>query len=180
MNYCFLDFETTGIDVFKDSPIEIGSILVNDKGKIIKEFHSFIRPRNKRVFSSSAIKVHGIDINILENARSQYDVLLDFFNTMGTDYRFSGWNINFDVSFFRGMCHYNNMMREYNKIHHRHIDVQSIVFYLKEKNLLPKELKSLDDIIKYFNLKRKNKHNALEDADLTFQVFEKLLSIKNL
>lgn len=179
MNICFIDFETTGIDVFKDSPIEIGSVLVDDKGEILKIFHSLIQPRNRRIFSTSATKIHGIDNILLENARTQHEVLFDFFSTMGTDYRFSGWNINFDVSFFRGMCHYTKMMREYNKIYHRHIDVQSIVFYLKTKNLLPNELRSLDDLIKYFSLKRSTKHNALEDAKLTFEVFQKLMSLNH-
>jgi DNA polymerase III epsilon subunit-like protein len=179
MNICFIDFETTGIDIFKDSPIEIGCVLVSEEGEILKEFHSYIKPRNNRVFSASSKNIHGMNKELLENAKSQQDVLIEFFNNMGTDYRFSGWNINFDVSFFRSMCHYNNMMREYNKIHHRHIDVQSIVFYLKEKNLLPNELKSLYDLINYFNLKRNIKHNAMEDAELTFQVYQRLMSLTN-
>jgi len=35
---CFIDFETTGVDVFRDEPIEIGAVLVDDNLKIIKQF----------------------------------------------------------------------------------------------------------------------------------------------
>lgn len=175
MNICFIDFETTGIDVFKDNPIEFGGILINENGETLKKFHSFIQPRSKRNFSTTSKKIHGLSSLSLNEAPSQNEVLLNFFNSFGTEYKFAGWNINFDVSFFRRMCHLNNYMREYNKINHRHIDIQSIIFYLKERNILPKELKSLDDLIIFFNLNRNEKHNALEDAELTLEVYKKIM-----
>ena len=131
MNICFIDFETTGIDVFKYSPIEIGCLLVNESNEILKSYHSYIYPRIKRRFTSSSIKIHGIEEDLLQNAKSQNEVLAEFFNIMGSNFRFAGWNINFDVTFFRRMCHLNSYMRLYNKIYHRHIYIQSIVHYAK-------------------------------------------------
>jgi len=178
MNICFIDFETTGIDVFKDSPIEIGCVLVNESNEILKSYYSYIHPRTKRRFTSSSIKIHGIEEELLQKAKSQKEVLAEFFKIMGFDFRFAGWNINFDVTFFRRMCHLNSYMRFYNKIYHRHIDIQSIVHYTKEINLLPNELNSLDDLIHFFNLNRSIKHNAMEDAELTLEVYKKLLLMK--
>nr|WP_320118660.1 3'-5' exonuclease [uncultured Marinifilum sp.] len=178
MNICFIDFETTGIDVFKDNPIEFGAVLVNEENEIIKEFHSFLSLRTKRKFSAQSKAIHGLDESNLVDACKQKEMLVRFFDEFGTDYRFAGWNINFDVSFFRRMCHLNNFMREYNKIYHRHIDVQSISYFLSQKGILPDREKSLSDLVDLFDLERREKHSAIEDARLTFEVYKRLMAIK--
>ena len=53
-NICFIDFETTGIDFFKDQPLELGALLVNKDLEIIEKFHSLIAPRTKREVSAAA------------------------------------------------------------------------------------------------------------------------------
>jgi len=178
MNICFLDFETTGVDVFKDNPIEIGAVLVDEKNQILKEFHSLIEPRTKRAISANALSIHGLNIKSLLNAPSQEDVLNQFFEVMGFDFRFAGWNINFDVTFFRRMCHNNNRMREFNKIYHRHIDIQSIVYFLRERNKFKQEIVSLNDIIDLYKIERYKLHNAFNDAKITFEVYKNLMSVK--
>ncbi|MDX8338772.1 3'-5' exonuclease [Draconibacterium sp. IB214405] len=178
MDICFIDFETTGIDVFKDNPIEIGCTLTNQKGDILQEFHSYIKPKSKRKTSASAKNIHGINTNSLMNAPTQKEVLIKFFKEMGTNYRFAGWNINFDVTFFRRMCHLNNMMGLYNKIYHRHIDIQSIVFYLKESNRIPNNLNSLNDLASFYKLDRDSNHSALQDSRLANIVYKKIISFK--
>jgi DNA polymerase III subunit epsilon len=176
-NVCIIDFETSGIDVFKDNPIEMGCILINNEGEKIGDFHSYIKPNSKRNFSAESKKVHGLNEIDLINAPSQDEVLNSFFEIIGTDYRFAGWNIGFDVSFFRRMCHVNNRMKLYNSINHRHIDIQSILYYLVLQDILPKNLKSLDDLIVFFGLKRNSNHSAIEDAELTTKVYKRLISI---
>ncbi|MEX1013574.1 MAG: 3'-5' exonuclease [Candidatus Paceibacterota bacterium] len=177
---CVIDFETTGIDVFKDNPIEIGCIIINNDGKKLNNFHSYIRPKNKRKFSARAKNIHGINDFDLINAPTQDEVLETFFKLVGTDFRFAGWNIGFDVSFFRRMCHVNDRMKLFNAINHRHIDIQSIVYYLVQLELFPKELKSLEDLIVHFGMKRNKKHSAIEDAELTAKVYGRLISIDSL
>lgn len=179
MNICFIDFETTGIDVFKDNPIEFGAVLVNEKNEIVAEFHSYLALRTKRKFSAQSKLIHGLDESKLNEAPEQNKMLTKFFEEFGTDYRFAGWNINFDVSFFRRICHLNNFMREYNKIYHRHIDVQSISYFLSQKNIMLEREKSLSDLADYFGLERQEKHSAIEDAKLTFEVYKKLMAIND-
>nr|WP_321411427.1 3'-5' exonuclease [uncultured Carboxylicivirga sp.] len=179
MDICFVDFETTGIDVFKDNPLEIGAVLTNEFGDIKKTFSTLIKPRTGRQSSASAIEIHGLTFDKLQNSPNQKEVLNLFFETLGTNYRFAGWNINFDVTFFRRMCHIQKMMGLYNKIHYRHIDIQSIVYYLKFNQILPESCNRLDDLIKFFNLSRNKNHNALEDAKITAEVFRKLIQLKN-
>lgn len=176
-NICFIDFETTGIDVFKDSPIDFGAVLVDHNLEIIKTFQSLIYPRNKRQFRSSAIKTHGIRLEDLSSAPDQNEVLSSFFNEFGTEYMFAGWNINFDVSFFRGMCHHQNKMKLYNSINHRHIDIQSLNFFAKQLKVVDSDINSLSDLSNYFNINRSIKHSALEDAKITLLVYRNLLQL---
>lgn len=175
-NICFIDFETTGVDVFKDNPIELGAVLVNSKGTIIKKFHCFIKPRTQRRMSKSAKQIHGLSFGDLLSKKNQNDVIKEFFNLMGTNYRFGGWNINFDVSFFRSMCHHTNMMSSFNKINHRHIDVQTINFTAQRLGLIDNKINSLTDLSYYFGLSRKFKHSAIEDAEIAAEIYYKLLN----
>ena len=163
-NICFLDFETSGIDVYTDSPIEIGAVLLETNGEIISEFHSFIKPRTDAKFSKEAIKVHGINKEDLTTAPLQNEVLESFFESFGNDFRFGGWNVSFTYRFLKSMCHHSNKIDLFNKISHRHIDVQSISYVLNEINLFNSEVNSLSDLCKYFSLHRREKHSALEDA----------------
>ena len=121
---CFIDFETTGIDVFRDEPIEFGAVLVDNEMKIINEFSSKISTNKNVYLTKRAFNIHNISIKDLNNAPKPKEVISNFFNEFRTDYRLSGWNINFDVSFLRKLCHKNGMMVMYNKINHRHIDIQ--------------------------------------------------------
>jgi len=177
MNICFIDFETTGINVFHDKPIQLGAILVDKNLKIIKKFSSDIRIPNNFKISESAKKIHGKTNKDLENAPSTKDLLSNFFSTIGTNYRFAGWNINFDVAFMRKLCNDNNFMEEYNLINHRHIDVQSIAFYLKNKNLINQDLNSLSDYANLLDIKRNNNHYALEDANICLEVYKYIISL---
>jgi DNA polymerase III subunit epsilon len=97
MNTCFIDFETTGIDVFKDHPVEFGAILVDENLNIIDEFYSRINPDRKRKLKASALKTHGIELDSLVNIPTGNIVLSSFFSRFGTNFRLASWNISFDV-----------------------------------------------------------------------------------
>ncbi len=174
---CFIDFETTGVDVFRDEPIEFGAVLVDYDLNVKKEFSSKIYLRNSVYLTKRAFKVHNISVETLTSAPNQKEVLINFFNDFGIQYRLGGWNINFDVSFLRKMCHKNGMMVRYNKINHRHIDVQSIAFLAVELGLVKQDIDSLSDWVDYLGLKRMSNHSALEDAKLSFLVYKELLRI---
>ncbi len=179
-NICFIDFETSGINVFKDGPVEFGAVLVDQNWKIIKKFDSRIKLNPKIPISDSALAGHGLTHASLEKEPTPKIVLKNFFSQFGTDYRFAGWNISFDVTFFRRLCNQYQLMDYYNRINHRHVDIQSINYLMNELKLYSKEITSLSDLVDYFGLARSNHHSALEDALLTFEVFKKIMTaLKN-
>ncbi|BAP37752.1 hypothetical protein AS4_28120 [Acinetobacter guillouiae] len=170
---CFLDLETTGVNLFQDHTLEIGAILVDSRLEVVKEFHSYIKPDKLVSFSRSSKNTHGHTEQFFNDKFNSHDVLLDFFNYIGTDYRFVGWNISFDVGFFRKLCHLNNMTSKYNEINYRHIDLQSVFYWYCIQNNL-NNLSSLDDACKHFNISRSSYHNAYEDALITYKIYKRL------
>ena len=173
-NICFIDFETTGIDVFRDEPIEFGAVLVNENLEVLNKFCSKIKINKSVYLKKSAFNIHNIELSDLSNAPNQKEVLMGFYDSFGTDYRLAGWNISFDVTIFRRMCNKNAKMIDYNKINHRHIDVQSLNFLANQLSLFPKQLNSLSDVSNFYSLTRSKNHSALEDALLTLEVYKKL------
>ncbi|WP_180006431.1 MULTISPECIES: 3'-5' exonuclease [unclassified Acinetobacter] len=171
--WCFLDLETTGVNLFQDHTLEIGAILVNENFQIVNEYHSFVKPDKNVNFSNASKQVHGLHESFFDDKTQSIDVLEEFFSEMGTDFRFVSWNISFDVSFFRKLCHINRMTEKYNKINYRHIDLQSIFYWYCIKNNLG-NMSSLDDACRYFNIHRSKYHNALEDSLIAFKVFKAL------
>lgn len=172
--YCILDLETTGINQLHDQPIEIGALLVNHNFEVIDVFHSHIQiPQNLR-FSVSARKTHGINESFLIDKPSQATVLRNFFNKFEYNFRFVSWNMSFDVGFFRRICYENNFQYEFDRLNYRHLDLQSIFFYYCEENGFH-NLRSLDDACDHFGIYRSRYHNALEDAQITYEVFKRLM-----
>ncbi len=171
----FLDFETTGINVFDSDPIQIGAVYVDEKLRVINTFSSYIRPHITSRMKVSSKETHGLKINELMDKPTDKEVLKEYFKIIGTDYSFAGWNISFDIPYFRKMCHRTGNMREFNNINYRHIDVQTIVRLAAELYLIPRNINSLDDCITFFNLIRKEKHDALDDAKVTFVIFKTIL-----
>ncbi|MCG2572419.1 3'-5' exonuclease [Acinetobacter sp. ME22] len=171
--WCFLDVETTGVNLFQDHTLEIGAVLVDEDLRFIKEFHSFVRPDKAVNFSNASKQVHGFEESFFYDKSDSAEVIEKFFNDMGTNFRFISWNISFDVGFFRKLCHLNKMTDKYNKINYRHIDLQSIFYwYCVENNL--EGLSSLDDACNYFDIPRSRYHNALEDAYIAYEIFKKI------
>ena len=172
--YCFIDLETTGSDYANDYPIQIGAILVKiGNFEIIKKYSSLINVPEGVIISKKAKEIHGLKKEDIKNAPKPKKVLKDFFNEFGTDYAFAGWNVCFDVSFFRKICIENGFNNQYKKINFHHLDVQSIAKYLKIKGNIEGEI-SLINLCKTYNLKRLKNHDALEDAKLSLEVLKRL------
>jgi DNA polymerase III epsilon subunit-like protein len=175
-NICFIDFETTGSNLFEDEPIEIGAILVNDHYQSPIEFKSFIKPSEKVKNTTRALQIHGVKIKELINEPEPSKVLLRFFDKFGTNYCFAGWNISFDIPFFKKIVYENGFQQFYDQINYRHLDVQSICRTLKYLDLVDQKLNSLSDFTDYFGIKRSKTHDALEDAKITYHLFTEVIS----
>ena len=169
-NICFIDFETSGTNVFTDEPLQIGACLVDKDLKIIKTFNSYIKLKKGAKISREAQEIHKIESSSLEESPSSKEVVKMFFDYLGNDFCFAGWNISFDIPFFRKMCFEAKELKNFNEIDYRHIDVQTLfkIWAINSKSVQPG---SFSHCLKTFGLKRATAHDAFEDATLTLEVF---------
>jgi DNA polymerase III epsilon subunit-like protein len=169
---CFIDFETTGSDLYNDHPIQFGAAILSiQEMKISKEFDSLIRVPEEASISETAFQVHGYRLEDLKDAPTPHEVMKGFFESMGLEYSFGGWNVCFDVGFFRRICYEVGYDRQYNEISHRHVEVQSIARALVDAGILPRDVDSLDSLCKVLGIRRRKKHRALEDARVTAKIY---------
>jgi hypothetical protein len=70
-----LDFETTGLDIVTDEPIQIGIVEFNNEGKIIGGFQSLIRPEKPLKELKSIVSfITGLSVEKLEHAPTRTEV----------------------------------------------------------------------------------------------------------
>ncbi len=98
--YIGLDFETTGLDVSKDEPIQIGIIELDAMGNIIGEYQSLIKPDKKTDELKHIVGfITGLSISELENAPTREDVLPQIEKFFWENTIIIGHNIGFDIDF---------------------------------------------------------------------------------
>jgi len=180
MNICFLDFETTGVNREKDWPIQIGAILVEVPSfEELGRFASDIKPPAGVKNSPQAYEIHGRSLDYLRKTAPDIPVVVSkFFDTLGTDYAFGGWNINFDLSFMHKICYRSGMAMasKLSSVNYRHVDVQSIASFLKWTGKLP-EFSNMHDLCKQQGMDLPVKHNALRDAEVSVELFKLLFEL---
>lgn len=102
-NYLFLDFETTGLDVTTDHPIQIALILVDHHFQVVKSYSSYISvPDSVLSLKSNVSYMTGIDMETItsqgQEIASIQPEITEFF---GDNTIIIGQNINFDIWFLK-------------------------------------------------------------------------------
>lgn len=159
-DYTVLDIETTSLDTFSGEIVEISAIKVRDR-KEVDSFSKLIKTKNEIGYFTT--RLTGITNEMVEKQGSELvDVLQEFKNFLDNDI-IVGHNVNFDINFI-----YDNMKENLNEyLLNDFIDTLRI-----SRKVLPNlRHHKLDDLIRYFNLTRRNEHRALNDCILTNQVY---------
>ncbi|MCX7653553.1 MAG: PolC-type DNA polymerase III [Fervidobacterium sp.] len=162
--YVVIDLETTGLNPRNDEIMEVGAVKTY-QGKIIQEFHTFVKPSK---VNKKSLEITGITEQMLENApgiAEVLDKLLDFLHGCVI----VAHNADFDVSFLR-----NVFARHGIEFNPPYIDTLRL-----SQSLLRNRLKSfsLDKLVDHFDLGTFQHHRALDDARITAGVFWKLIEL---
>ena len=73
--YIGLDFETTGLDITKDEPIQIGIVAIDEQGNVTDKFQSLIKPDKKTDELKHIVGfITGLSIADLESAPTRAEV----------------------------------------------------------------------------------------------------------
>ena len=159
-DYTVLDIETTSLDTFSGEIVEISAIKVRDR-KEIDSFSKLIKTKNEIGYFTT--RLTGITNEMVEKQGKELVVVLQEFRKFLDKDIIVGHNVNFDINFI-----YDNMEENLNEyLSNDFVDTLRI-----SRKVLPNlRHHKLDDLIRYFNLTRRNEHRALNDCILTNQVY---------
>ncbi len=185
--YLCIDLEMSGSLPGTHDIIQIGAVLLNQDFEVISEFESLIYPENEADFDPGAKRIHGISRFELDEAPSLEEMLDELEGWLQIEggytsrkamrgLKICGQGINNDISFLKASYEVVNLTWPFA---YQFIDLQDITLFYKymlQANQMdfPQRL-SLDGISKFLNMERtRDKHNALEDADLTARCLAEL------
>jgi DNA polymerase III epsilon subunit len=165
--FVVFDVETTGLSpVGGDRIVEIAALKIKDL-KPVARFHSMVDPQ--RSISFAAFEVNGISEAMLDGAPKSCDVLPKFLEFLG-DATLIGHNVKFDLNFL-----YHEMGLAGLK---RQEEFEAVDTIRLARRVIP-QLKRypLWLVAATLGISESQKHRAMADVDLTFEVFHRLVHL---
>jgi len=161
---CFLDLETTGLDVITgDTICEIGIIKVRNR-KVIDKFQRLVNP--KQSIPRESFLVHKISDEALKDAPFFEEVIDDTLKFLESSV-ICVYNVEFDMGFLN---------YELKKMDRGPVEIPAIDILAMARKTLKLPKYNLGAIAQHFNIQgTDNLHRALADAHVTYEVFFKLL-----
>lgn len=159
--YVCLDLETTGLAPKKDRILEIGAVKVKD-GVPVEEYTTLIDPRTEIPYRITQLT--GITQEMVEGKPCQQEAVEGFLNFC-EDLPLLGHNLQFDYSFMKYCA--VNLGFPFEK---RGADTLK----LARKFLPDLPSRSLQNLRLYYGIPQGEAHRALQDAETTWKLYEKL------
>lgn len=161
------DFETTGLDVYRDRIIEIGAIKYV-KGERVGDFSFLINP--EMPLPEIITKITGITDDMLVGKPLIEEVLPEFLQFIDKSVLVAH-NAEFDLNFLRSVSSRLGYQIEY-----------PCFCTLKMARLLLPDLesKNLDTLAKHYNLSFAARHRSIGDCEVTGSVLSALLAKEGL
>ena len=154
----FFDLETTGLEIGKDSIIEIGAVKIDEEG-FEHTFQTFVKPR-EQILNEKISRFTGITNEMLNDAPDLKSCLQKF-SEFAHDSTLVAHNADFDLLW---------MLTSANR-HKIELKNKNIICTLKWAEKLNESHKSLSFLSKKYNISHINAHRALADAASTKELF---------
>lgn len=165
--YYVIDLETTGLSTSEDYIVEIGAIRVA-AGVIHDCFSRLILI--EQPMPPAIVNLTGITDDIVKRDGGLLEVVLpEFLKFIGTG-PVVGYNVSFDIAFLRTAC--SNLHLEMPRIHT--VDVLD----LARRKVFGLPSLKMERLAEYFHLTTSVVHRALNDCQLTWQIYQKLTEPK--
>jgi DNA polymerase-3 subunit epsilon len=180
----FIDTETTGFDPDNHELIEIGMILVDQNWDtplpeftVVEKFEIKIKPTHIETADPVSLKINKYDPAEWENASTLKDAM-EILSKKAKDSIMVAHALCFDAGFLDRAFKATAVK---NEMHYLRIDTITMAFAkLHHKNKEDIDKYSLRTLCEYFQIENKNAHTALADAEALFELFKKLIAIKNI
>ncbi|MBI5806936.1 MAG: GIY-YIG nuclease family protein [Ignavibacteriales bacterium] len=165
VEYSVFDFETTGTRAKFENVIQIGIVKIKN-GKIIDTFSSFINPGKPIPYFITTLT--GITNSDVANAPFFDEVYYKIKEFVG-DSILVAHNLPFDYSFLKCECERNELQVLQN---------HGICTLKLARKLFPNApSKSLGNLTRHLNIKHRNIHTGLGDANATAKIFLKMFPL---
>lgn len=172
-NLCFLDLETTGLNLDHEI-IEIGGLLVTQPDfRILEEFNWKIKPHHLEKADPEALLLNGYNEKDWENSIELFEAL-HCLEEKAKGTIMVGYNFTFDWA--RLEKAFFEIGRPAPSFYYHRLDVMPQV-YLKLYNEEKIKRFSLGEICDYFGIDKGCQHSAIDDARATFEVYKKLITL---
>ena len=172
--FIVVDTELTGLNEKNDSIISIGAIVMRERRILIGEI--FYRVLNPHISSKDeAVLIHKLTSTDLENSPDIRLILKEFINLLKNRV-IVGHFVDVDIKFLR-----KELKRWLNiDFNPEAIDTYIVFNWLIERGMISKKFKgakSLHEIAEVFDIKVSNLHDAIYDAFITAQIFQREISM---
>ncbi len=166
-----IDFETTGLDLEKSLPIQLGAVLLDKTS--LEEKDSYLSLINQDVsdMSEESLKIHGITQEVLNSAPTQEEVINTFLEKFGVDIYLASWNEMLDHKMLSKML--NSIGKDVYEYDYHYLDIWSLAYMNMVKQGRGDIIRS-EATFEYFGLPKRGKHDALEDCRHTAEVLRKV------
>jgi len=169
-NLIIFDFETTGLDPFKDEIIEIAAEKIKPDGELIENFYGLINPTIE--VSYGAEQTHGITHEHLEAEGKEPKIIIPAFKEFIGQDVLVGHNIaRFDLLFLKQ--HLEKLKLE--ELKNKYIDT----LYMARQLLKGMPDYKLTTLASFFRINIDGAHRAAKDVQMTREVFLKLFKISD-
>lgn len=173
--YVVFDTELTGLDERKNAIVSIGAVrMMNGKIDLADSFHRLVKPKNGLTWKS--IVIHGITPSEVEEEQDIAAVLTEFARYCGSD-PVVGYCVDIDLAFLKREAARVSLP----PVTNQSIDVVPLYEWLGSRGNAPCGSNALtgryrlQDMARAMGISANGAHNALIDAYITAQVFQRLL-----
>jgi len=176
--YVVIDTELTGLDEKKDSIVSIGAVrMIGGKIELGNSFYRLVNP--KTALTAKSVLIHEITPSEVMQKPDIDSVLSEFLDFCGEDV-IVGYCVSIDMEFLNS----ESRRISSNEIRNPVVDIQAIYEWALRKAALrdkgdmtmPQQYK-LYDIAKHFGISVSGVHNAVIDAFITAQIFQRLIPV---
>lgn len=183
-SFVLLDIETTGFDEKKHQILEIGMLIIKGM-KVTSDINIAIKHKEYTITTSA---MNANKINIIEhekNALILEDAGITLINFLKEHketeeaYIPIGQNVDFDLRFLEAMFLKLGKIKEYREyVSYRKLDIMQLALIKNMEDKISLEKQDLDYLLTSLNIEiPKDRHRALIDCYLEFEVLKKLLTL---
>lgn len=176
----FIDTETTGFDPDTHELIEIGVVLVDQDWTttpptftLVEEFDIKVKPMHIETADPVSLKINKYDEADWVFAYTVPEAM-KLLSKKTKDAIMVAHNLCFDAAFLDKAYKTSGVK---NEMHYLRLDTITMSFS-KLHNRTDIDKYSLRKLCEYFDIQNKNAHTALADAQALFELFKKLIAIK--